>query len=75
MIRPVYLLELRSYLGVLTSLEVSMGSVSMLPSTLMSSGVASRLPDTRLRRCPRSSLIVGRFLLCIAASICELRAG
>ena len=59
----------------LTSFEMSMGSESVLLSILMSSGVASRLPETKPRRCPHSSLMVGRFLRRIAASRCELSAG
>ena len=55
--------------------EMSIGSVSVLLSMLMLSGAASYLPETRERRCPRNSRMVGRFRRCIAASICEDNAG
>ena len=72
---PVYLLTPRLLLKVSTSPEMSIGSGSVLPSMLMLSGAASCLPETKERRCPRNSLTVGRFLRCIAASMCEESAG
>ena len=71
----VYLLTPRLLLRVSTSPEMSIGSVSVLPSMLMLSGAASYLPETKERRCPRNSRMVGRFRRCIAASICEDNAG
>ena len=71
----VYVLTPKLLLRVSTSPgEMSIGSVSVL-SMLMLSGAASYLPETRERRCPRNSRMVGRFRRCIAASICEDNAG
>ena len=73
----VYVLTPKLLLRVSTSPgEMSIGSVSvLLLSMLMLSGAASYLPETRERRCPRNSRMVGRFRRCIAASICEDNAG
>ena len=73
----VYVLTPKLLLRVSTSPgEMSIGSVSvLLLSMLMLSGAASYLPETKERRCPRNSLMVGRFLRCIAASMCDDSAG
>ena len=72
----IYVLTPKLLLRVSISPEVvSIGSVSVLLSRLMLSGAASYPPETRERRCPRNSRMVGRFRRCIAASMCEDNAG
>ena len=76
----VYVLTPKPLLRVSTSPggEMSIGSVSLLLLSMLMlsvSGAASYLPETRERRCPRNSRMVGRFRRCIAASICEDNAG
>ena len=61
----VYVLTPKPLLRVSTSPgEMSIGSVSVLLLSMLMlsvSGAASYLPETRERRCPRNSRMVGRF--------------